>query len=143
FAIIANAVSFHILDRLEIQSQKPFSMAAEAYSTLSGSPAEGGIMIEVVSYRLEGDIGVISVNNPPVNALGQGVREGLQSCLHQGLADDKANALMVIGEGRTFPAGADIRVFGKPPAGPGLSGITDEYETSEKLIVAAIHGTAL
>ena len=100
-------------------------------------------MSEVVSYRLEGDIGVISVNYPPVNALGQGVREGLQSCLHQGLADDQAKALMVIGEGRTFPAGADIREFGKPPAGPGLPGIIDEYETSDKLVVAAIHGTAL
>lgn len=100
-------------------------------------------MSEVVSYRREGEIGVISVNYPPVNALGQGVREGLQSCLREGLADDQAKALVVIGEGRTFPAGADIREFGKPPAGPALPDVINEYESSEKLVIAAIHGTAL
>ncbi|KAF0806220.1 NAD-binding 3-hydroxyacyl-CoA dehydrogenase [Alcanivorax xiamenensis] len=100
-------------------------------------------MSEVVSYRREGEIGVISVNYPPVNALGQGVREGLRSCLREGLADDQAKALVVIGEGRTFPAGADIREFGKPPAGPALPDVINEYESSEKLVIAAIHGTAL
>jgi len=100
-------------------------------------------MSEVVSYRLEGDIGVIGVNYPPVNALGQGVREGLINCLRQGLEDDQAKALVVIGEGRTFPAGADIREFGKPPAGPALPDVINEYESSDKLVVAAIHGTAL
>ncbi|MBM7334775.1 MAG: 3-hydroxyacyl-CoA dehydrogenase NAD-binding domain-containing protein [Alcanivorax sp.] len=100
-------------------------------------------MSEVVSYRLEGDIGVISVNYPPVNALGQGVRQGLTECLRQGLQDDQAKALVVIGEGRTFPAGADIREFGKPPQGPALPDVVAEYEASDKLVVAAIHGTAL
>ena len=100
-------------------------------------------MSDVVSYRLEGDIGVISVNYPPVNALGQGVREGLVECLRQGLKDDQAKALVVIGEGRTFPAGADIREFGKPPQGPALPDVVAEYESSDKLVVAAIHGTAL
>ena len=100
-------------------------------------------MSEVVSYRLEGDIGVIGVDYPPVNALGQGVREGLVNCLRQGLEDDQAKALVVIGEGRTFPAGADIREFGKPPAGPALPDVINEYESSDKLVIAAIHGTAL
>ncbi len=100
-------------------------------------------MSDLVSYRLEGDIGVISVNSPPVNALGQGVREGLVACLRQGLDDDQAKALVVIGEGRTFPAGADIREFGKPPQGPALPDVVAEYEASDKLVVAAIHGTAL
>ncbi len=100
-------------------------------------------MSDLVSYRLEGDIGVISVNYPPVNALGQGVREGLVACLRQGLDDDQAKALVVIGEGRTFPAGADIREFGKPPQGPALPDVVAEYEASDKLVVAAIHGTAL
>ena len=100
-------------------------------------------MSEVVSYRLEGDIGVIGVDYPPVNALGQGVREGLANCLRQGLEDDQAKALVVIGEGRTFPAGADIREFGKPPAGPALPDVINEYESSDKLVIAAIHGTAL
>jgi 3-hydroxyacyl-CoA dehydrogenase len=100
-------------------------------------------MSEVVSYRLEGDIGVIGVDYPPVNALGQGVREGLVNCLRQGLADEQAKALVVIGEGRTFPAGADIREFGKAPAGPALPDVISEYESSDKLVIAAIHGTAL
>ncbi|HEX5678191.1 MAG TPA: 3-hydroxyacyl-CoA dehydrogenase NAD-binding domain-containing protein [Alcanivorax sp.] len=100
-------------------------------------------MSEVVSYRLEGDIGVIGVDYPPVNALGQGVREGLVNCLRQGLDDDQAKALVVIGEGRTFPAGADIREFGKPPSGPALPDVINEYESSGKLVIAAIHGTAL
>jgi 3-hydroxyacyl-CoA dehydrogenase len=100
-------------------------------------------MSEVVSYRREGDIGVISINYPPVNALGQGVREGLQNSLRQGVADDQAKALVVIGEGRTFPAGADIREFGKPPSAPGLPDVINEYESSDKLVIAAIHGTAL
>ena len=100
-------------------------------------------MSDVVSYRLEGDIGVISVNYPPVNALGQGVREGLVESLRQGLKDDQAKALVVIGEGRTFPAGADIREFGKPPQGPALPDVVAEYESSDKLVIAAIHGTAL
>ena len=88
-------------------------------------------MSEVVSYRLEGDIGVIGVDYPPVNALGQGVREGLVNCLRQGLEDDQAKALVVIGEG------------GKPPAGPALPDVISEYESSDKLVIAAIHGTAL
>jgi 3-hydroxyacyl-CoA dehydrogenase len=50
---------------------------------------------------------------------------------------------VVIGEGRTFPAGADIREFGKPPAGPALPDVISEYESSDKLVIAAIHGTAL
>ncbi len=97
-------------------------------------------MSEVVSYRLEGDIGVIGVDYPPVNALGQGVREGLVNCLRQGLEDDQAKALVVIGEGRTFPAGADIREFGKPPAGPALPDVINEYESSDKLVIAAQGG---
>ncbi len=60
-----------------------------------------------------------------------------------GLDDDQAKALVVIGEGRTFPAGADIREFGKPPQGPALPDVVAEYEASDKLVVAAIHGTAL
>lgn len=97
----------------------------------------------VVHYRLEGEIGVITINYPPVNALGQGVREGLLACLAQGEADGAAKALVVMAEGRTFPAGADIREFGKPPAGPALPDVIAAYERSEKVIIAAIHGTAL
>ena len=100
-------------------------------------------MSEVVRYELRDGIGVITVDYPPVNALGQAVRAGLQACLRQGLADDGAQALVVIGANKTFPAGADIREFGKPPQGPALPEVINEYEQSGKLVVAAIHGTAL
>jgi len=100
-------------------------------------------MSEVVSYELRDGIGVISVNYPPVNALGKDVRAGLKEAVERGATDSGAQALVVMGGGRTFPAGADIREFGKPPQGPGLAEVIDAYEQSEKLVVAAIHGTAL
>lgn len=100
-------------------------------------------MSNPVSLSRESDIGVIRINYPPVNALGHGVREGLQQCLREALADEQIRAVVVIGEGKTFPAGADIREFGKPPQQPALPAVIDEYEASDKLVVAAIHGTAL
>jgi len=100
-------------------------------------------MNQVVSYELRDGIGVITVDYPPVNALGKDVRSGLADAVRTGLADAGAQALIVIGAGRTFPAGADIREFGQPPQGPALSDVIDEYEQGDKLIVAAIHGTAL
>ena len=100
-------------------------------------------MSEVVSYERDGDIGVITVDNPPVNALGHAVRQGIVDALDKGLADDGAKALMIIGGGRTFPAGADIREFGKPPQEPGLPDVVQTLENSDKLLIAAVHGTAL
>lgn len=100
-------------------------------------------MSNPVSLSRDSDIGVIRINYPPVNALGHGVREGLQQCLRDALADEQIRAVVVIGEGKTFPAGADIREFGKPPQQPALPAVIDEYEASDKLVVAAIHGTAL
>ncbi|MES1948674.1 NAD-binding 3-hydroxyacyl-CoA dehydrogenase [Salinisphaera sp. C84B14] len=100
-------------------------------------------MSEVVSYERDGDIGVITVDNPPVNALGHAVRQGIVDALDKGLADDGAKALMIIGGGRTFPAGADIREFGKPPQEPSLPDVVQTLENSDKLLIAAVHGTAL
>ena len=100
-------------------------------------------MSNPVSLSRDSDIGVIRINYPPVNALGHGVREGLQQCLREALADEQIRAVVVIGEGKTFPAGADIREFGKPPQQPALPTVIDEYEASDKLVVAAILGTAL
>jgi len=100
-------------------------------------------MSNPVSLSRDSDIGVIRINYPPVNALGHGVREGLQQCLRDALADEQIRAVVVIGEGKTFPAGADIHEFGKPPQQPALPTVIDEYEASDKLVVAAIHGTAL
>ncbi|WP_166268166.1 3-hydroxyacyl-CoA dehydrogenase NAD-binding domain-containing protein [Marinobacter caseinilyticus] len=100
-------------------------------------------MSEVVKYSREGEIGVITVNYPPVNALSHAVRSGLMSALSQGQSDDAAKALLLVCDGRTFVAGADIREFGKPMQEPGLAAVIDAVESSDKPVVAAIHGTAL
>ncbi len=100
-------------------------------------------MSDVVTYRLESDIGVIAIDNPPVNALGHAVREGLLAALDKGLADGSARALVIIGAGRTFPAGADIKEFGQTPKEPSLPEVIDRIEAADKLTIAAVHGTAL
>jgi len=100
-------------------------------------------MAPLVEYQLHRSIGVITVNNPPVNALSVGVRQGLVDSLQQGLEDPGARALMLLGGGRTFIAGADIREFGKPLAPPDLNAVIARFEASPKAVVAAIHGTAL
>jgi 3-hydroxyacyl-CoA dehydrogenase len=98
--------------------------------------------MSVVSYQLEGDIGVIRLNNPPVNALSHALRLGIQEALAQA-QDDASLALVLICEGRTFIAGADISEFGKPPMLPSLPELLNAVEASTKPIIAAIHGTAL
>jgi 3-hydroxyacyl-CoA dehydrogenase len=100
-------------------------------------------MSEVVTYSREGNVGVITVNYPPVNALSHAVRSGLIAALEQGQEDSEAKVLLLVCEGRTFIAGADIREFGKPMQKPGLAELVETYENSEKPLVAAIHGTAL
>lgn len=100
-------------------------------------------MASIVSYARKGDVGVITVDHPPVNALSQAVRQGLLDALRQGNADDQAKALVLLGAGRTFIAGADIREFGKPLQEPDLNSVIATYESSAKPVVAAIHGTAL
>ncbi len=100
-------------------------------------------MSDLVQYSRKGAIGVVTVNNPPVNALGHGVRQGLIDAVAQGEADAGVTALVLIGGGRTFIAGADIREFGKPMRAPGLQEVLERLEASPKPVVAAIHGTAL
>jgi len=100
-------------------------------------------MSDTVSFSKQGSIGLIKVNNPPVNALNQSVRAGLKTCVEQGLADDSVKAMVLICEGRTFIAGADINEFAKGMGEPGLVPVIGNMETAAKPIVAAIHGTAL
>lgn len=99
-------------------------------------------MSDVVSYEVIGNVGVISVNSPPVNALSQPVREGILNALTAAQNDD-SEAIVLICDGRTFIAGADITEFGKPPKPPGLPESLAAMENSSKPVVAAIHGTAL
>ena len=99
-------------------------------------------MSEVVSYALKDNVGVISVNNPPVNALAQTVRSGILKAV-QAAQDDASKAVILKCDGRTFIAGADITEFGKPPKEPGLPEVLSAIENSSKPVIAAIHGTAL
>ncbi|MBQ0798549.1 MAG: enoyl-CoA hydratase/isomerase family protein [Porticoccaceae bacterium] len=98
---------------------------------------------DTVSFTKQGAIGLIKINNPPVNALGQSVRAGLKAAVELGLADDSVKAMVLICEGRTFIAGADIKEFAKGMGEPGLVPVISNMETASKPIVAAIHGTAL
>jgi 3-hydroxyacyl-CoA dehydrogenase len=100
-------------------------------------------MSDVVKFEKRGHIGVIGVDNPPVNALGQAVRQGLIDTLAKALADTDVQAIVLIGKGRTFVAGADISEFGKPPKAPGFTEVLDALDASTKPVVAALHGTAL
>jgi 3-hydroxyacyl-CoA dehydrogenase len=96
----------------------------------------------LVRYEVEGDIGVVTIDNPPVNALGPGVRDGIVEALERGEADPKVKAMVMIGAGRSFIAGADIRQFGKPR--PTSKRPTYEVlDGASKPVVAAIHGYAL
>src|SRR5438477_12718455 len=98
---------------------------------------------ESVDLDRRGRVAVLTVNNPPVNALSRHVRQGLHDGLKQATADGAVQAVVITCAGRTFIAGADITEFGKPPAEPSLHSVLDLIESSAKPIIAAIHGTAL
>ena len=99
---------------------------------------------ELVRFEKDGDIGVITVDNPPVNALSPGVPQGMVDALDKGNADPSVKAMVLIGAGRSFIAGADIRQFGKGPAAPPPTRRHyDVMDQSPKPVVAAIHGYAL
>jgi len=100
-------------------------------------------MPDVVRYTREGRVGIITVDNPPVNALGHAVRLGLTEALDKALADPDCAAVVLMAAGRTFMAGADISEFGKPPKAPTNPDVIQRYDDATKPIVAAIHGTAL
>ena len=96
-----------------------------------------------VDLDRRGRVAVLTVDNPPVNALSQHVRQGLLEGVKQAIADAAVSAIVITCGGRTFIAGADITEFGKPPAAPGLLEVLDLVESSPKPVVAAVHGTAL
>ena len=100
-------------------------------------------LTEMADLTIEDGIAILTIDNPPVNALSQGVRQGIKDGVAQCLGDDSVNAMVLICAGRTFIAGADITEFGGPPKEPGLHATLDEMESAGKPIIAAIHGTAL
>jgi 3-hydroxyacyl-CoA dehydrogenase len=96
-----------------------------------------------ISTSRHGDVLIVTSNNPPVNALGAAVRQGLVAAIEEAEADDTVKAVVIRCEGQTFFAGADITEFGKPPVMPWLPSVVDTIENCSKPVVAAIHGTAL
>lgn len=100
-------------------------------------------MSDVVSFERVGNIGVITIDNPPVNAMSFAVRKGLWGILDEFLGDPGIAAGVLICAGRTFIAGADITEFDKPPEDPWLPKVLLRLEASPKPVVAALHGTAL
>src|SRR3954463_9601268 len=95
-----------------------------------------------ISTRKHGDVLIILSNNPPVNALGAAVRQGLVAAIEQAEGDESVKAVVIACEGQTFFAGADISEFGKPMQMPMLPQVVDRIEACTKPVVAAIHGTA-
>jgi 3-hydroxyacyl-CoA dehydrogenase len=100
-------------------------------------------MSNVVTFEKRGPVGLIVVDNPPVNALSQAVRQGLVDSVDKALADAEVKSIVLWCKGRTFIAGADITEFGKPLQPPDLGTLMARFDGSDKPIVAAIHGTAL
>ena len=98
---------------------------------------------DVANYEVDGRVAVITIDNPPVNALSAAVRTGVAEGVGKAIADPEVGAVVVICEGRTFFAGADITEFGKPPVEPTLRQLLEILEGAPKPIIAAIHGTAL
>jgi 3-hydroxyacyl-CoA dehydrogenase len=96
-----------------------------------------------VDLDRRGRAAVVTVNNPPVNALSQHVRQGLDEALKKAIADSAVSAIVITCAGRTFIAGADITEFGKPSVPPSLHAVLEMIESSPKPVIAAIHGTAL
>ena len=104
-------------------------------------------MSDLVELSRDRDIAVITIHNPPVNALSPGVAEGIAAAIEQIGQDDSVKAVVLMGGGRTFIAGADIKEFGKITSGQrsrgaGLLPLLQQVEDCRKPVVMAIHGTA-
>ncbi|MCT4553051.1 MAG: 3-hydroxyacyl-CoA dehydrogenase NAD-binding domain-containing protein [Pelagimonas sp.] len=100
-------------------------------------------MTEVVTTEVIDGIALITINNPPVNALSQAVRQGIQDAVIASEADDAVQAIVILGQGRAFIAGADIKEFGKPLMEPNLPDLCTRIEASPKPLVASMHGVSL
>jgi len=98
---------------------------------------------DVVDLETRGDVAVVRVHNPPVNALGRSVRDGLFEAMTRAHADASAKIILLVCEGKTFIAGADIREMGNPTEGKTLPEVLNAIENGKKAVIAAMHGTAL
>lgn len=100
-------------------------------------------MSNQAQWDMDGDIAVLTLDNPPVNAISAAVRAALIAGVRRAEGDPAVRALVITCAGRTFFAGADLKEFGKPSVEPFLTEVVDTIEASTKPVVAAIHGTAL
>ncbi|MDR5794875.1 3-hydroxyacyl-CoA dehydrogenase NAD-binding domain-containing protein [Caballeronia sp. LZ008] len=107
--------------------------------TLSSAPETAS----AVQHELRGSVIVVTIDHAPVNALNAAVRRGLIDAIEAADADASVRAVLIVGAGRNFIAGADIREFGKPAVPPSLPDVCNRIERCEKPVVAAIHGAAL
>ncbi len=96
-----------------------------------------------VEFQTHGSIALITLNNPPVNAMGVAVRQGIADAIAKAEADGTIKAIILTGRGRCFCGGADIREFGKPREEPFLTNLINQIEICETPVVAAIHGSAV
>src|ERR1700684_2672241 len=119
---------------------------ASRRKALNSAGQRNSFMNDLVQLTKESDVAIITINNPPVNALSPGVPEGISEALDRIAQDDSVKAVVLIGGGRTFVAGADIKEFSKmtsgKPRGAGLLLLLLKIEDSEKPVIVAIHGTA-
>jgi 3-hydroxyacyl-CoA dehydrogenase len=97
----------------------------------------------VAAIERDGDVAVVTIDNPPVNALSQPVRVALLAAIKTLDADPSVRAIVLLGAGRNFIAGADLREFDRPPLEPLLPGVLSRLEACGKPVVAALHGATL
>ncbi|MGJ8544294.1 MAG: 3-hydroxyacyl-CoA dehydrogenase NAD-binding domain-containing protein [Sulfitobacter sp.] len=100
-------------------------------------------MTNPIAYTRHDDIAVLRIQNPPVNALSHAVRKGLADAMDRAESDAGVRAVLILGDGRAFIAGADIKEFGKPLQEPGLPDLVNRIEASPLLVVASMHGVSL
>src|SRR5262245_28866677 len=124
------------------EEAQPPNRPQVTFKQLGGAAAMTAIT-QSVDLDRHGRVAVLTVNNPPVNALSQHVRQGLYEGTKQALADPTVAAVAIVCAGRTFIAGADITEFGKAPRAPGLHDVLDTIEAASKPVIAVVHGTAL
>uniref|UniRef100_UPI001CC45267 enoyl-CoA hydratase-related protein n=1 Tax=Burkholderia diffusa TaxID=488732 RepID=UPI001CC45267 len=106
-------------------------------------PEPSGAGAGTVTRERRDKVLVVTIDHPPVNALSADVRRGLADALDAAQADDAIRAVLIVGAGRNFIAGADIREFGKPPVPPSLPDVCERIESSAKPVVVALHGATL
>lgn len=100
-------------------------------------------MTDPVGYQAADGVATITMDNPPLNALGHALRAGVAAALDQALNDPEVRVVVLAAAGRSWPVGADIREFGKPPAAPSLPDLCNQLAAAGKPVIAALHGSAL